>query len=145
MNPVLKISKSININSVPSLVWDALINPAKIKQYFTGAETITDWKVGSQIIFTHTYVGKVFINKGVILDFDSNRLLRYTYWTPFSNTEDKPENYTIITYFLTDRNDSTNLMLTQTNLKNEEWYLNLEIGWNTVLSKIKDLVEGPSL
>lgn len=145
MNPVLKISKSININSVPSLVWDALINPAKIKQYFTGAETITDWKVGSQIIFTHSYDGKVFINKGVILDFDSNRLLRYTYWTPFSNTEDKPENYTIITYFLTDRNDSTNLMLTQTNLKNEEWYLNLEIGWNTVLSKIKDLVEGPSL
>ena len=144
MNPVLKISKSININSVPSLVWDALINPAKIKQYFTGAETITDWQVGSQIIFTHTYEGKVFINKGVILDFDSNRLLRYTYWTPFSNTEDKPENYTIITYLLTDRNDSTNLMLTQTNLKNEEWYLNLEIGWNTVLSKIKDLVEGPT-
>ena len=141
MKPVMKISKSININSSPSLIWDALINPEKIKQYFSGVETITDWQVGNQIIFTHTYEGKVFINKGVILDFDSNRLLRYTYWTAFSNTEDKPENYTIITYLLNEMNDSTNLMLTQTNLKNEEWYLNLDIGWNTVLSKIKDLVE----
>ena len=141
MKPDMKISKSIEINSDPSLVWDVLINPEKIKQYFTGAETVTDWQVGSKIEFTHKYEGQVFKNKGVIFDFDTNRLLRYTYWTAFSNSEDAPENYTTITYKLTEMNDTTNLMLTQTNFKSEEWYRNLEIGWDTVLSKIKEIAE----
>lgn len=141
MKPDMKISKSIYINSNTSLVWDALINPEKIKEYFTGAETITDWQVGSQIVFTHKYEGQVFKNKGVILDFDTNRLLRYTYWTAFSNSVDAPENYTTITFILTEMNHATNLMLTQTNFKNQEWYRALEIGWDTVLSKIKEIAE----
>ena len=139
------ISKSIDIDSDPSIVWDALINPEKIKQYFTGAETVTDWQIGSQIVFTHKYEGQVFKNKGVILNFDANRLLRYTYWTAFSNSEDKPENYTTITYLLTATNDKTNLMLTQTNFKSEEWYRNLETGWDVVLAKIKEIAEEHTL
>ena len=83
-----------------------------------------------------------FINKGVILNFEPNKLLRYTYWTCFSNTEDKPENYTTITYDLTEINNSTKLILTQTNFKNVEWYKALEIGWDQVLEKMKELAEG---
>jgi len=141
MNPELTISKSIDINSDPSRVWDTLINPEKIKQYFTGAETVTDWQVGSQIAFIHNYEGQEFINKGVILNFAVNRILQYTYWTAFSNTEDKPENYTTITYSLAEMNHKTKLMLTQTNFKSEEWYKGLEIGWDIVLAKIKEISE----
>ena len=141
MNPDLTISKSVDINSDPSRVWDTLINPEKIKQYFTGAETVTDWQIGNQIAFIHNYKGQEFINKGVILDFAHNRLLQYTYWTAFSNTEDKPENYTTITYALAEMNHQTKLTLTQSNFKNEEWYQALEIGWNTVLTKIKEISE----
>jgi len=141
MNPDLTILKSIDINSESSRVWDTLINPEKIKQYFTGAETITDWQVGSQIAFVHNYEGKEFINRGVILNFVVNRILQYTYWTAFSNTEDKPENYTTITYSLVERNYKTKLTLTQTNFKSEEWHRGLEIGWDIVLAKIKDLSE----
>jgi hypothetical protein len=100
------------------------------------------WQVGSEITFTHIYEGKEFINKGVILNFDPNKLLRYTYWTAFSNTEDKPENYTTITYDLTEMSDKTQLRLTQTNFKSAEWYKALEIGWNQVLEKMKELAEG---
>jgi len=142
MSPDLVISKSIDINSTPSSVWDVLINPEMITQYFTGAETATNWKIGSEIIFTHIYEGKEFKNKGVILNFDPNHLLRYTYWTVFSNTEDKPENYTTITYTLTEINDKTKLGLTQTNFKNIDWYKGLEIGWDVVLEKIKELAIG---
>jgi uncharacterized protein YndB with AHSA1/START domain len=141
MNPDSTISKSVDINSDTSRVWDTLINPEKIRQYFTGAETVTDWQIGSQIAFIHNYDGKEFINKGVILNFATNRLLQYTYWTAFSNTEDKPENYTTITYSLTKMNHKTKLTLTQTNFKNEEWYRALEIGWDTVLIKIKEISE----
>ena len=81
MSPNLIISKSIDINSDPSAVWDVLINPEKITQYFIGAETLTDWQIGSGIVFIHNYEGQELINKGVILDFDTDHLLRYTYWT----------------------------------------------------------------
>ncbi len=132
MTPDLIISKSIDIYSKPSQVWDVLINPEKIKQYFTGAETLTDWQTGSEIVFIHKYEGQEFKNKGVILNCDTNQLLRYTYWTVFSICEDKPENYTTITYNLTENNDTTKLTLTQTNFKNKEWYRGLETGWDIV-------------
>ena len=137
----LTILKSININSVPVQVWEVLTNPEMIKEYFTGAKTVTNWEIGSEIIFIHVYEGKEFINKGIILDFKPAHLLSYTYWTAFSNTEDKPENYTTIIYTLTEVNGITKLTLKQTNFKSTEWYEGLETGWNTVLSKIKEISE----
>lgn len=83
----------------------------------------------------------MFINKGVILNFEPNHLLRYTYWTAFSNTIDSTENYTTITYTLTEMNDKTKLIFTQTNFKNEAWYKALKVGWDVVLSKIKEIAE----
>jgi len=74
MSTKLFISKSIDIFSTASKVWEVLINPEMIKQYFTCAETATNWQIGSEITFTHIYEGKVFKNKGVILSFEPNKL-----------------------------------------------------------------------
>ena len=141
MSTELVISKSIYIFSTPSRVWEVLTNPEMITQYFTGAKTETTWEIGSEITFTHVYEGIEFKNKGVILNFEPNHLLRYTYWTDFSNSEDKPENYTRITYDVTEVDDKTKLSLTQTNFKNTEWYQALEIGWDQVLEKMRELAE----
>jgi uncharacterized protein YndB with AHSA1/START domain len=141
MSQDLIISKSIDINTSPDKIWEVLINPEMIAQYFPGAKTITSWKIGSEIIFLHTYEGQEFKNKGIILDFNPMHSLSYTYWTAFSKTEDKPENYTTIIFTITESNGITNLALKQSNFKNVEWYQGLEIGWHTVLSKIKELSE----
>ena len=77
----------------------------------------------------------------MILNYDPHNSLAYTYWTAFSNTEDKPENYTKITYTLTQVDDRTILSFTQTNFKSLEWYNGLKIGWDVVLRKIKELAE----
>ena len=57
MNRNLKVSKSIEVNSNAKKVWDALTNPGKIKVYLFGTETITDWQIGSPIIFQGEYEG----------------------------------------------------------------------------------------
>ncbi len=57
MNRNLKVSKSIEVNSNVKKVWDALTNPGKIKVYLFGTETITDWQIGSPIIFQGEYEG----------------------------------------------------------------------------------------
>jgi uncharacterized protein YndB with AHSA1/START domain len=137
----LRISKSVDINATAPAVWDTLINPEKIALYFTGAETVTTWQIGTEIVFTHHYEGKVFANKGIVLDYNPNYSLSYTYWTAFSNTADKPENYTVIIFGLTALNDGTRLALTQSNFKNEAWFKSLETGWDMVLDKIKEIAE----
>ena len=145
MSETLMISKNIVINASPEEVWDVLVNPAKIKEYFTGAVTLTDWKIGSEILFIHIYEGKEFKNMGIILSHQPPALLEYSYWTAFSNTEDKPENYTRMTYQLTAIGNKTKLTLTQTNFKSVEWYEGLVNGWDTVLNKIKALAEAQTI
>lgn len=140
----LKIFKSIDIHATAPEVWNALISPEKIVQYFFGAETITNWEVGTPVLFKHEYEGQKFINRGIVLAYQPNELLSYTYWTAFSNTEDRPENYTIIAFWLSFIDNKTVLTLTQTNFKDEAWYQGLQTGWDMVLDKIKEIAENNS-
>ena len=92
MNHNLIVSKSVDINAEPSTVWNALTNPDIIKEYLFGTETITDWKVGSEIIFQGEYKGHKYKDRGVVRENSLNKLLSYSYWSGFSGLEDKPEN-----------------------------------------------------
>lgn len=100
MNRNLKVTKSIEINTSSETVWDALTNPEKIKVYLFGTETITDWKIGSPIIFQGEYDGHKYKDKGNVLLKIPNETLRYNYWSGFSGLEDKPDNYSIVTYHI---------------------------------------------
>ena len=98
MNKNLRVSKSIAINSNAGEVWDALTNPEKIKVYLFGTETITDWKVGSPIVFQGEYDDHKYKDKGNVLENKPNKFLKYDHWSAFTSLEDRPENYSIITY-----------------------------------------------
>ena len=73
--------QSVTINAPAAKVWEALVNPAMIKQYLFGTEVQTDWKVGSPIIYKGTWEGKDYLDKGTIIDLVPGRLLLTTYWS----------------------------------------------------------------
>src|SRR5580693_5172548 len=100
MNHDLVVSKSVEINAAPAKVWEALTNPAIIKEYLYGTETVTDWKVGSEVIFQGEYEGHKYRDRGVIKENVLNEKISYSYWSGFSGLEDKPENYALVTYKL---------------------------------------------
>ena len=75
----LKVSANIEINTPTNKIWDVLTNTEKIKIYLFGTETITDWKVGSNIIFKGEYKGNKYQDKGVVLENKPNQLLSYSY------------------------------------------------------------------
>ena len=82
----LVVSESIDVNAEPSKVWDALTDPAIIKKYLFGTETITDWMVGSEIIFQGVYGENnehSYRDKGVVLENVPNKKLSYSYWSGF--------------------------------------------------------------
>ena len=74
-------------------VWDALVNPVAIKQVMFGTTVVSDWKVGSPIVWMGEWQGKPYQDKGVILQFEPRQTLQYTHYSPFSGLPDQPENY----------------------------------------------------
>ncbi len=132
---------SIHLDAPVSKVWEALTTPELIKEYFFGTNTITDWKVGSPIIFKGEWQGKQYEDKGTILDVVPNKLFRYTYWSSMSGIEDKPENYVNITYELQEEKDGTKLTITQENIPDEKMKKHSEENWHKVLDGLKELLE----
>ncbi len=141
MNTSLEVEKSIRINASKTKVWKVLTDPSLIKEYLYGTETITDWKVGSNLIFQGDWEGKSYQDKGHILEITSEKILSYDYWSGFSGMEDIPENYGIVTYTLEDAGEEVLLRIIQKGFKSEENKEHSEANWPQVLDKIKEIAE----
>lgn len=137
------ITVQVNINIVAQLstVWAALTKPALIKKYFFGTDTITNWQPGSPIVFKGEWEGKKYEDKGTVIEVKDKELIKYSYWSSMSGTEDKPENYMIITYALSGEDDNITLTLTQENIRDEKTKEYSAANWKKVLNGLKDLVE----
>ena len=150
MSQPLFVKNSIVINASAAKVWDALVNPEQTKKYMFGCETVSDWKVGSPLLWRANYEGKetVFV-KGSIVIFKPEKFLAYTTFDPFSTIADVPENYLTVTYELISEGAQTLFNVTQGDFSTVEEsekrykdvYNNGE-GWNPILVEIKKLVEG---
>ncbi len=141
----LIVSESIDINAPISKVWEALTNPEIIKEYLFGTQTITDWKVGSDIIFQGAYGDNLEFNykdKGIVRKNVLNEVISYSYWSGFSGLEDKPENYSLVTYTVKEIDDNkTNFTWTQAGFGTEEGYQHSLSWMKDFLGQIKATVE----
>lgn len=140
----LEVQKRITINAAPEEVWKAITDPEIVKKYFFGAEVITDWKVGSPLIFQGELEGKPYRDKGTILAVEPERMLQYNYWSGFTGLEDSPENYSVVTYRLIPEDHCTLLILTQVGFASEEAKEHAVGGWEMVLTNMKKLLEESS-
>ena len=121
MDKKLIASSNINIQSTPEKVWDVLTNPEKIKEYLFGTEVLTDWNIGSLIVFQGEYNGQQYKDKGNVIENTKNELLKYDYWSGFSGLEDEPENYSLVTYKIENLdNSSVNFTWHQQGFSSEE-------------------------
>ena len=145
----LIVKNSIAINAPAVKVWDALINPEKTKEYMFGCETVSDWNVGSELLWRGQYEGQemVFV-KGEIVEIEPEKMLVYTTIDANSDIEDTPENYVSVTYELVPGDGQTVLNVSQGDFSTvangesryKDAYNNGE-GWNPILVEIKKLVE----
>ena len=142
MNKNLRVSKNILIDSTAEKVRDFLVNPEKIKIYLFGTETLSDWKIGSPIIFQGEYNGQQYKDKGNVLGKIKNKILKYNYLSGFSGLEDRPDNYCIVTYEIENLSETrVRFTWTQEGFANKESQQHSENGLNGMLEQIKELVE----
>jgi len=142
MDNNLIATQSIEINTNAETVWEVLTNPEKIKIYLFGTETITDWEIGSSIMFQGEYNGQRYRDKGNVIESVENKVLSYNYWSGFSGLEDKPENYSLVTYQIEEFTvNKVKFIWTQKGFANKDGQCHTEQGLKTMLEQIKKLAE----
>src|SRR5256714_5087481 len=73
---------SILIDAPRAKVWDALVNPEKIKQYLPVTSVVSEWRQGSSIVWTSEFLDKAFQVRGTVLRLEPERLLEYDHSRP---------------------------------------------------------------
>ena len=141
MNDKFVTRAATTINAPASKVWDAITKPELIKQYLFGTDVISDWKVGSSIIYRGEWQGKPFEDRGKILEMEREKSLVSTHWSPLSGVPDRPENYHKVSYNLVEKDGKTEVTITQDNNASEEEKAHSEQNWNQVLRGLKKLLE----
>ncbi len=132
---------SITINAPRSEVWDALVNPEKIARYMFGTKAVSDWMLGSPIVWKGLWQGKEYEDKGVILKLEPERVIQYSHFSPLAGQPDLPENYHIVTIELSARGKQTLVSLSQDNNATREDLEHSVMNWNTMLEGLKKLLE----
>lgn len=143
LNKNLKTSSTILVSADKGKVWETLTNPKLIAQYLYGTEAISDWKEGCPIVFQGNYEGQSYQDKGNVLQSVPGELLKYNYWSQFSQTEDDPENYSTITLSMeTKETGIIQLTWSQEGFSSEEGYKHTKEGLPNLLKQIKTIAEG---
>ena len=129
------------IDAQPEDVWEALTNPARIREYMFGSEVSTNWEPGSPITWKGEFEGKAFEDKGEIISFEPGRLLEVTHFSPLTGQDDRPENYHRVRYELQPANGGTLVRLTQDNSSSAEEAEHSGATWQMMLDSLKKVVE----
>jgi uncharacterized protein YndB with AHSA1/START domain len=140
------IENSTTINAPPAEVWRTLTDPDLMKQWMAEQEMrvkiVTDWKVGSPIIVRGHHNNVDFENRGTVLHFEPNSILRYSHFSSLSRLPDEAENYTIIEFRLARTEvNTTSLNVTISNFPSEPIFKHFEYYWRITIEVIKRFIE----
>jgi uncharacterized protein YndB with AHSA1/START domain len=139
----LVFRSSIRINATATKVWAILTNPKMTKKFMFGGEAISDWKVGSPLVWKLEGTEKVL--KGNIVSFEPGKKLSYTIIDPNAPYPDIPKNYTTVTYDLAEDRDQTTVSITDGDFSavadGKKRYERTVQGWGEALKKLKEVAE----
>ena len=140
MSASFTATTSLDLPAPPAKVWDALTNPAMVKQYMFGAELSGDWVKGGTVTYRGEWDGTPFEDRGDIIEIDPPRLLKVNYYSAMTGQPDTPENRQLITYALQPAGNGTRLTVSQSNSPTQEAATAAEGNWAMTLDTLKTLL-----
>ena len=123
-------------------LWDTLTTPDLIKKYTMRAGVKSDWMVASPLTCAGVYKDKPFLEKGVVCKLQRAKLLKTTHFSITCEKEDKPENDSIVTWELGEKDGRTVITVSQDGTRNEEGIEGNKANWDAVLKGLKQRAEG---
>ncbi len=132
---------AVTIDAPRDQVWAALVDPAAIKEYMFGTTVVSEWRLGSPIVWKGEWQGKPYEDRGVILCLEPGRAIQYSHFSPLSGAPDQPEYYHTVTVDLSAGPHRTHVSLRQDNNATEEDRGHSEANWRLMLEALKQFVE----
>jgi uncharacterized protein YndB with AHSA1/START domain len=139
---------SLTIDAPKASVWDALVNPEKIKQYILVSDVVSEWRVGSPIVWRSEFQGRPFEMRGKVVRLEPEHLVEYDRSLPIfrtSKVSHSSEAHHRVTIELSGEGARTHLSLIERGNKNERELAHSEGGWRMALGNMKALLEGTSI
>jgi uncharacterized protein YndB with AHSA1/START domain len=137
------ITKSITIAASRTRVWQILTDTALMAKWVSDDNIAinTTWKPQTPIVFTGTWHHGTFNDKGLVLKFEKEKMVQYSYFSQISELPDVPESYLIITFRITSSNNETVLEVNTENIPNYETYGHWNFYWTVTLGIIQRMAE----
>lgn len=132
---------TLYINAPIEKVWNTVTTPAAVKLWQYGSDLQTSWEPGGNIRFTTAWGDKIFEQWGKVLAYQPNRLVKYSLFAPRPDLEDRPENYFIMSYVLSEENGLTKLEIIQEDNRPGAVQEAAQGEENPVLKALKELAE----
>jgi uncharacterized protein YndB with AHSA1/START domain len=135
------VQQSIRIQAKASAVWAAVVDPGTMTRWMRGVQVKSTWEPGSAITFAHTSRGQAYEDRGTVLAFEPERLLRYNHWSVLSHLPDSGSTRTVITLELTPAGEETDLAVAHDNLRGKAAFGHARFFWRNALADIRTIVE----
>ena len=131
----------IKIKASTQKVWDTITKPEFVKLWQYGSDLQTTWVIGSKIRFETEWQGKLFEQWGQVLEVKPHEFIKYSLFAPRPDLEDKPENYFIMSYVLTQQGEQTQLEIIQEDNRPNAVQEELQNEENPLLKSLKEIAE----
>jgi uncharacterized protein YndB with AHSA1/START domain len=132
---------SMTTHASGSRVWNALVNPAAIREYMSGAEMTANWKEGGAFSWKGDWRGKTYEVTGKILKMVPRRRMQFTHSRLRGVSPDLPETFHTVTIDMSVRGRETDVLLSQDMNSSEVLRERSEQDWEIVLDALKKFVE----
>ena len=133
------VSESVEIDTTPERIWQALTDPQQTPLYFYGARVRSDWRVGDSIEYLGE--GDSPMTTGTVLEIDAPRRLVTTFsavWEAAS-AADRPSR---VSYTIAPSGSGSRLTVLHDDFDGQTaTYNGVAEGWGFILAGVKSVIE----
>lgn len=135
----------IDVAAPRRVVWRVLTSNGARPEIMFGAEVVSDWRLGSRIVWRGEWQGTSFEDHGRVIELE-DRLepwrIVLTHFSPLSGEPDVPENYHTLRYELDELpGGGTRITLDQDNNPTREAAEHSRENWLRMLEGVKTVAE----
>ncbi|MEV8213886.1 SRPBCC family protein [Leifsonia sp. NPDC077715] len=134
----------IDVAAPRSTVWKLLTSNGARPEIMFGAEVVSDWRVGSKIVWRGEWQGTTFEDHGRVIELENLEepwRIVLTHFSPLSGQPDEPENYHTLRYELDAIPGGTRITLDQDNNPTREAAEHAQGNWAQMLAGVKTVAE----
>jgi uncharacterized protein YndB with AHSA1/START domain len=134
----------IDVAAPRRTVWRVLTSNGKRPEIMFGAQVVSEWRLGSSIVWRGEWQGTAFEDHGRIVeleDLEEPWRIAMTHFSPLSGQPDVPENYHTLRFELDEIPGGTRVTLDQDNNPTREAAAHSQANWVQFLEGVKTVAE----